>query len=149
TSTCSVAPIRDAVTLGPVGEARLSQPAAYLAIGPISNVMDTLTLLGVGQHISVLLWAIGAFAVWRVLAMRRGAVARDHLMAASGYFGILIAVYVIGIVAPRPMAQLVLSDETVLAVDFHAHTKYSHDGRAGWEPTDVREWHTGAGRSEE
>ncbi len=145
TSTCGVEPIRDAVTLGPVGEARLSQPAAYLAIGPLSNVMDTLTLLNVGQHISILLWAIAAFGLWRALAARRGAVGRDHLMAASVYFGILIAVYVIGIVAPRPMAQLVLSDETVFAVDFHSHTKYSHDGRTGWEPNDVRDWHTGAG----
>ena len=145
TSTCSVEPIRDAVTLGTVGEARLAQPAAYLVIGPLSNVMDTLTLLNVGQHISILLWAIGAFIVWRVLAARRGASAREHVIAASIYFGILIAIYVIGIVAPRPMAQLVISDETVFAVDFHAHTKYSHDGRAGWEPNDVRNWHTGAG----
>ena len=43
------------------------------------------------------------------------------------------------------MARVALSDETVLAVDFHAHTKYSHDGRAGWTDDKVRSWMNGAG----
>jgi hypothetical protein len=43
------------------------------------------------------------------------------------------------------MASLVLSDATVLSLDFHAHTKYSHDGRPGWSEDDVRQWHRGAG----
>jgi hypothetical protein len=43
------------------------------------------------------------------------------------------------------MAQLEVTDETVLAVDFHSHTKYSHDGRPGWTEDDVRDWHRGAG----
>ena len=33
----------------------------------------------------------------------------------------------------------------MFAIDFHAHTKYSHDGRRGWAPQDVRAWHRGAG----
>src|SRR5262249_32594098 len=43
------------------------------------------------------------------------------------------------------MAQLAVTDLGVLAVDFHAHTKYSHDGRAGWTEDDVRNWFHGAG----
>ena len=36
-------------------------------------------------------------------------------------------------------------DDTVLSIDFHAHTKYSHDGRPGWTEDDVRDWHRAAG----
>jgi hypothetical protein len=43
------------------------------------------------------------------------------------------------------MASLTLSDDTVLAIDMHSHTKYSHDGRLGWSEDDVREWHRAAG----
>ena len=34
---------------------------------------------------------------------------------------------------------------TILAIDFHAHTRYSHDGRRDWTPEDVRAWHRDAG----
>jgi len=40
-------------------------------LAPISSILDTLTLLTVGQHIALLLWAIGAFVLWRVLRARR------------------------------------------------------------------------------
>jgi hypothetical protein len=44
------------------------------------------------------------------------------------------------------MARLAVTDLVgVLAADFHAHTKYSHDGRAGWTEDDVRAWYHAAG----
>ena len=43
------------------------------------------------------------------------------------------------------MAQLADRDATVVVVDFHSHTKYSHDGRPGWTEEDVRNWHRAAG----
>jgi len=147
TSALVVDPIRDAVTLGDVGEARLSQPAAYLAIAPISSILDTLTLLSVQQHVAMLLYLAAAYAVVRIWRAREMPAARSwREVIAAGLFVLgLLFVYAIAAMAPRPMAQLVLSDATVLAVDFHSHTKYSHDGRAGWDDNDVRDWHHGAG----
>jgi len=43
------------------------------------------------------------------------------------------------------MAALQKDAPAIIAVDFHAHTKYSHDGRWNWEPEDVRRWHRKAG----
>jgi predicted metal-dependent phosphoesterase TrpH len=146
TSVFAVDPIRNAATHAPVTEARLAQPAAYLAVAPFANILDTLTLLTVGQHIAIALWAIGTFVGVRVLsARRRGVRLRREALASLGFLVGLFVVYAVGAMAPRPMAQLVVNDETVLSADFHAHTKYSHDGRAGWDESDVRAWHRGAG----
>ena len=52
---------------------------------------------------------------------------------------------------PRPRWRRVrwrrslTSDRSVIAIDFHAHTKYSHDGRFDWTEDDVRRWQRGAG----
>lgn len=142
----AVDPVWDAVTLDAVGEARLDFTAGYLSIAPISSVLDTLTLLTVGQHIAVLLWAIGLFVVYRVwrARSREPLLWRESLAAAGLLVGIVI-VYALAALAPRPMAQLTTSDATVIAIDFHSHTKYSHDGRHGWDEEDVRAWHHAAG----
>jgi hypothetical protein len=138
--------VRDAATLEAVGEARLDVTAGYLSIAPISSVLDTLTLLTVGQHIAVALWVIGLFAVYRVLRARRSAVVlRREAIAAGGLLAGIVVVYAAAAVLPRPMAQLVTSDATIIALDFHAHTEYSHDGRRGWDEEDVRAWHRDAG----
>lgn len=146
TSAFAIDPIRDAALMVGVGEARLDVSAPYLSIAPISAILDTLTLLTVAQHIALLLWAIGLFAAWRVLR-RKGAEAKPvHEAIAAGVFLVVVfVVYAVGALVPRPMAQLAISDETVLAVDFHAHTKYSHDGRSGWSEDRVRDWMTDAG----
>lgn len=140
--------VRDAVTLGPVGEVRLQMSGAYVALAPISTALDTLTLLTVQQHIALLLWAIVIFIAWRAGRRRVGAARRGpgrEALAAIVFLIIVALVYVAAAVFPRPMAQLDISDPTVFAVDFHSHTKYSHDGRSGWGPEDVRAWHRGAG----
>jgi len=138
--------VRDAATLLGVGEGRLAMPPAYLAIEPISSVLDTLTLLTVGQHIALFIWVLIAFAVWRIARAHRKPVrARNEVIAALVLLVIVVLTYAAAAVAPRPMAQFTMSDETVIAVDFHAHTKYSHDGRPGWTEEDVRGWHRGGG----
>ena len=142
----AVSPIRDAATFDPVAEASLAFSPGYLAIAPISDVLDTLTLLTVGQHIALILWAIGVFVVIRVMRARSGGTTARREIAAGGLFLVgLLATYAVAALVPRPMAQLSVSDATVLSVDFHAHTKYSHDGRAGWSEEDVRNWHRAAG----
>jgi hypothetical protein len=155
TAAFSVEPIRDAVTLGVVDEARLALPASYLALEPISSVLDTLTLLTVAQHVALLLWVFAIFALWRVLRARgrRAAsattttlgAARREVRAALLLLAGIFVVYAVGTMAPRPMAALSVSDPMVLIADFHSHTKYSHDGRIGWDEDDVRSWYAGAG----
>jgi len=146
TSAVAVEPIRDAALLSSVGEARLDVTAPYLSIAPISAILDTLTLLTVAQHIALLVWAIVLFAAWRALRKRRDGVQPVREAIAAGIFlAIVFAIYAIGAMVPRPMARIAISDETVLAVDFHAHTKYSHDGRSGWSDDKVRSWMNGAG----
>jgi hypothetical protein len=141
----AVNPIRDAVTGAAVGEARLDVSPSYLSIAPLSNIFDTLTLLTVGQHIAVGLWIIGLFVLIRVLRARRGTTIKRELIAGLVFFLGIFATYAFMALMPRPMAAIALSDLTVVAVDFHAHTKYSHDGRAGWTEDDVRDWYRGAG----
>lgn len=142
----AVDPIRDAVTLDAIGEARLDLPPGYLSIAPISSVLDTLTLLTVGQHIAIALWVIILFVAYRVLrARRRKVVLWREAIAGLGLLAVIFVVYAAAALMPRPMAQLTTSDATILSVDFHSHTKYSHDGRRGWDEEDVRAWHRGAG----
>jgi hypothetical protein len=146
TSAFAIEPIRDAALLIGVGEARLDVTAAYLSIAPISAILDTLTLLTVGQHIALLLWAIALFAAWRTFRERPDGLQPVREAIAAGVFLVIIfAVYAVGAMVPRPMARIALSDETVLAVDFHTHTKYSHDGRSGWSDDKVRAWENDAG----
>lgn len=146
TAAFAVAPVYDAATHEPVGEASLELSAGYLSIAPFSNVLDTLTLLTVGQHIAVLLWAIVIYAVVRIWRARRRetGIARESLMALV-FLACIVAVYAVMALVQRPMAALVASDPTVIIADFHSHTKYSHDGRAGWSEDNVREWHRSAG----
>src|SRR5438477_8056779 len=61
----AVSPVRDAATGAAPFEAHLVPPLGYLALAPVSIGLDTLSLLGVGQHIALVLWAVGLYAAWR------------------------------------------------------------------------------------
>ena len=148
TAALAVDPLRDAATLESVGEATLTRSAGYIAIAPVSDVLDTITLLSIGQHIAIVLWAIVLFAIWRATRARgggRGTTVLRELGASVLMLLGIVAVYALAALLPRPMASLALSDATVLAIDVHSHTKYSHDGRLGWTEDDVRNWHRAAG----
>jgi hypothetical protein len=158
TSAVAVSPIRDAATLAAVTEAELVLSPAYLAGSPFFDTLDTLSLLTVVQHVVLLLTVIIAYAAWRVwhrrrkpqsAAVREGSklrrpVLREVAFAAALLLALLL-VYAVGAIVPRPMAALALRDLDVVVVDVHSHTKYSHDGRPGWEAEDVREWHASSG----
>lgn len=157
TATLAEDPIRDAVTLGSIPEAHLERSIGYLAIAPISDVLDTLTLLGARQHIVVLISLIIIYAsirVWRARGEKpadassapvRQLMAREAKYAAL-FLVVVILVYAVAIAAPRPMAALGAEpSDVIVSVDFHSHTRFSHDGRPGWEPADVRAWHHAAG----
>ncbi len=145
TAAFAVEPIRDAVTFEGVGEAHLELSPGYIALAPLSAILDTVTLLTIPQHIAVVIWIIGVYAVWRLLASSTKPDARREIIGAATLLGAIVVTYAAAAFLPRPMAALTVSDETVLAADFHSHTEASHDGRKGWTDDDVRDWHRDAG----
>ena len=149
-------PIRDAASLGTVTEAHIDLSAGYTAIAPLSNILDTLTLLGARQHIAVLISLAVLYAAIRVWRRGRISEAEGALPARSGivretsyaalYLAAIVVVYGAAMLMPRPMAAIAAEpSDVIMVVDFHSHTRYSHDGRPGWEPADVRAWHHAAG----
>ena len=143
-------PLRDLLTSDPPVGAQLVRPALYVFFAPASNVLDTLTLLSLWQHVALTVTLVVLFALWRVTRVRGpgrvrrstwGAEVRVALLTA----GLFAATYIAMAAAPRPMAALRLRDASLLAVDFHSHTNASHDARPGFSAEDNRAWHKGAG----
>ncbi len=142
-----------ALTRGASGAAatgvRLDVDSGYLLIAPVLNVLDTLSVLTLGQHYAVLATLILLFVAWRVLRsrVRRGPLRRAGVELGVALLSLLglAAFYGYGIVGPRPMAALVPADEDVLVLDVHSHTEHSHDSRDGFSAEDRREWHAAAG----
>jgi hypothetical protein len=132
------------------GELHLSR--AYVALAPLCDVYDTLTLLTISQHAALLAWVLASFVAWRTWRRVRGVrrvaavqrVAREGI-ALLGAFGAALAFYAAGALLPRPMASLVLADADDLAVDVHSHTEASHDGRPRFDAEANRRWHAAAG----
>jgi hypothetical protein len=148
----AIDPIRDAATGGVVPEAALDRSAGYLLIAPISAILDTLTLLSVRQHIALVVTLVLGWAVWwwwsrrdidlAVTPARRAV----RIAARVGIaFVALVGLYAIAVMVPRPMAALRTEGPALLSVDFHAHTRHSHDGRWNWQAEDVRRWHRKSG----
>jgi predicted metal-dependent phosphoesterase TrpH len=149
----AIPPIRDAATLETVAEATLRRPAGYVLMAPLSNVLDLLTLLSVRQHVALLVTlALGYAVYWWLRGRQMPATVAPGRRAVrvAARIGLailaLLAVYFGGALLPRPMAALEYGPN-VAAIDFHAHTRYSHDGRPDWTPEDVRDWHRDAGFS--
>ena len=148
----AIDPIRDAATGGAVTDATLDRSAGYVLLAPISAILDTITLLSVRQHVALVLTLLIGWGAWWWWTRRERDLAVEPSRRAvriASRIGIalvlLIGVYAVAVLVPRPMASLQTDSPDVLAVDFHSHTKYSHDGRWNWEVEDVRRWHRKAG----
>jgi len=145
-SRYAVQPIRDAATLADVSEVHLVRPLGYVAMAPVSNVLDMLTLLSVLQHVALILGVIVLFVLSRVLRARRGGSNwRRHLLATGLLIAGIAIVYLAAVLLPRPMAQLASRDSNILRVDFHSHTSASRDARRGFSVEDNRAWHRSGG----
>jgi len=143
------APLRDMATGHLVDDAMLVRPAAYIALAPICDVLDALTLLSVRQTLVLLASIALIYATWRIVRRGRGGsigrrIARETLLALA-VLGVVLVVYAVGVLVPRPMAALRLTDPDLIAVDFHSHTNASHDGRGWFTARRNREWHQAAG----
>ena len=149
----AIDPIRDAATGQAVSaDATLERASGYLLLAPVSAALDTITLLSVRQHIALVVTLVLGWLLWWWWTRR----AHD-LAAAPGRrvvriaarvgtaLALLLGLYAVAVLVPRPMAALRPANPTILTVDFHAHTKYSHDGRWNWTAEDVRRWHQKSG----
>ncbi|MDB4913073.1 MAG: hypothetical protein JWM95_717 [Gemmatimonadetes bacterium] len=147
----SLEPVRDAATLQFVSEATLRRSTGYVLLAPVSAILDTLSLLSLRQHIAFLVTIIVCYAIWwwfigRAALAKLKAGRRAIREAARIGVGVvaLVSLYTAMILLPRPTAALSAAPE-IIVIDFHSHTKFSHDGRWDWSPEDVRAWHRDAG----
>ena len=143
--------LQDAATLQPIPEVALRPPMSYVLMAPVSNVLDIVTLLSVRQHVTLLCTLIVGYLAWWWLVGRktlaevppRRRAWREIARVGVGIVA-LLALYTAVAILPRPMAALETQLD-ILVLDFHAHTRFSHDGRPDWTPEDVRTWHRNAG----
>jgi predicted metal-dependent phosphoesterase TrpH len=153
-----IAPLREGDTRAAVTDGRLRLSPGFLAIAPVNNTLDALSLLSVREHATVLLTLLVVFVWRRVQSARRQSRratqrgrrrdrALRELAVAAGALVALFIVYAAMILAPRPMAALAFSpaDSDQVAIDFHSHTSASHDGRPGFTAERNRAWHRDAG----
>lgn len=137
------------MTGDPVPGAALSLPLSYLVAAPLFGVWDTLSLLTLSQHYAVLLTLIGLYLVRRVLAPKRDArwPTRIALEALRGLAALvaLLAFYAAGVFLPRPMVGLTVDDPDLVKIDFHSHTRFSHDGWSAFTAARNRAWHEAGG----
>lgn len=137
----------------PTGEvptdASLDVGLGYVALAPVLNIWDTLSVLTLGQHYAVLATLIVVFVLWRLARNRRrlGWLRRTAVELGVSVLALvgLLAFYGYGAVGPRPMAALTVTAPDVLVLDVHSHTDHSHDGRAGFGAEDRRAWHAAGG----
>ena len=145
----SAAPVETLGAAAPGGGAgaTLRLTASYTVLSPFCELYDALTLLTIGQHGALLAWLLAVHVGWRTIARVRGGrrPIRDEGLALGLTIVGVTALYVIGALAPRPMAALLLADPDELALDVHSHTDASHDGRTGFDAEADRRWHAEAG----
>jgi hypothetical protein len=144
-------PLRDAATLAPTLDATLRRSPAYILLAPLSDILDTLSLLSLRQHVALVVTALVAWAVWwwwrgRVLpsTVRPERRTMRRLVRIGLPLLALVSLYAAAALLPRPMAAIDVGPQVVV-VDFHSHSRYSHDGRPDWTPEDIRAWHRDAG----
>ena len=143
-SGLAVSPIRDAGSLSEVSEVSLQRPVGYVLLAPLSNVLDTLTLVSLRQHIAIVLGALLLLALWRVARIwLGGSTLRQHGRAALIFLILVVVAYAAAALLPRPMASLVSDNASIVRIDFHSHTNGSHDGHQSVER--LRSWHERAG----
>jgi hypothetical protein len=122
---------------------------AYKALAPLCDTLDTIALFSQRQHAAFLITFVLAFSLWRVLRKRipcsLGTSLRCELAAAVKGLVVLLAIYLVGALVPRPTARLAMSSPDAVVVDFHSHTRYSWDGRSAFSPEASRRWHHASG----
>lgn len=148
TAAFSLSPLVDVVRPQSPAAASLKTPLLYDILAPVSNVLDTLTLLTPAQYwatFALCLVALFAPPIVRTLRHPRGFRPLSTIGPCIRCVGGTVAIVGVMIVGIRPMAALNLQDPDLIAVDFHSHTSASHDGRPDFDAERNREWHQSSG----
>ncbi len=126
-------PVRDAASLAWPNGFHLHFPAAHLLFTPFCSTADFLTVLSAKQiEAFCIVLFIGIFVFLRL---------RTALISLMCFIGFVAW----GALIPRPMAKLVADDPDILLVDFHSHTRFSHDGRPMFTAERNMAWHQAQG----
>ena len=137
-----LSPLIDAITGSAPGDVDLDRPILYVLFAPLSNTLDALTFFSLARAqwaLAVWILVLGAWGALRStgtpLTLRR--------RAGRALLGpvILILLAVAAVLLPRPVPRLTTSDGAGTVIDYHAHTKASHDGRPGWTLERLAWWH--------
>lgn len=152
TAFVSAPPIHDAVTRQPVDFAEQTRPLGFLLGAPLFGVWDSLSLLSLSQHYAVLATLVALHLASVTRARRWATPGRSGLGRLAGELGraavaltLLLSFYAAGMLLPRPMTGIRLADEDRLAIDFHSHTRHSHDGWSLFTAARNRAWHEAGG----
>jgi len=132
----------DVVTGAPAPDADLTRPLAYTMFAPLSDVLDALTFLSLDR--ARVLLGVWSVALAGLGAVRPGSPRRRAARALAGP-ALVWALAVATVFLPRPVPRLVAADSSATVIDYHAHTKASHDGRPGWTASDLARWHAAQG----
>jgi hypothetical protein len=141
TAAWSFPPLVDAVTGSAPGGAEFLRPFLYVALAPVSDLLDALTFLSLERaFVFAGFWAValGVWAAWRKVSWWRRA------LRAVGGVMVIVLLAVAAALAPRPV-PFVRAAGSVTILDYHAHTAASHDGRPGFGPEQLAAWHAAQG----
>lgn len=134
----------------------LTRSLGYLVGAPLFGAWDALMLQSASQHYAILLSIVATYALGRAWCIRvvpgvgRPAVdaarrVRREVVVGAGASMLLLLFYLGGAFLPRPMVGLVVTDPDMVAVDFHSHTRHSHDGLGFFSHRRNRAWHAAGG----
>jgi hypothetical protein len=140
-SGSAVPPVVDAVTGAlPGGPVELVRPLTYMLTAPLSNVLDALTFLSVARAKALAATCMTVLAL--AGALRRPG--RRLLRAVLWPLGFVLLAAA-AVLLPRPVPRLVPTDPAAEVIDYHVHTRLSHDGRPDWTPARAAWWHARQG----
>lgn len=156
-----MSPLQDAATGATVDVLVTTQPVMWVVFAPLFGVWDTLSLLTLSQHYAVLVTFVALYLSWRTRARKRlrveavgsapvtwtrmGRAMLREVGRAIVALLMLLAFYAAGMLLPRPMTGVDVRDQDLVAIDFHSHTQYSHDGWSLFTPQRNRAWHEAGG----
>lgn len=142
-------PLRDAVSMQPLGNFTLYFDMYYLLLAPWLNILDLMTSLSLTQHMAWILslWLLGIYISFKFFRCYKPKLHQFWvaLIALLLGFAAMLSIYAVVMLVPRPMAMLVVPEQDMLVVDFHSHTDASHDANKSFDAEDNRWWHEYAG----
>lgn len=127
-------------------DAALRLSAAYVALSPVSRILDALSLLSISQQIALVVTLILITLICSLI--RRNVHSRPIRRAGLSMLTVVVVMALLlgaAIVLPRPMASLSVSNPNLLRIDFHSHTNSSHDARRSFTVERNRKWHSDGG----